>query len=422
MRVVCILLKDPKHISFVADVMFQYSPQISIGTAWVFAEVGACRALYSEESLKQQLNLFLKQFSIDCKIEFASDLSSALCFCKFNIRSKELLPIEALPYYFNPFLYDRQFEKQIDIFKKLGVNIFKQLIEIPRSLLTAKFDKNLTLTVTRVNDASHIVWPRYVPDEQVTETYSFEHTQEVSNLSPLMFVGKRLIERLVARLKARGFAVSKLALHLGQEAYSTVKDVHRDFVLDLAYPQADPVTLSKIIYQKLERELSETPLESHLKVFSITVIEKSPFSLRQKSFFSGREEDQEALQSFISRVREKVGDARIFFAQPVEHYFPERSWKKTLAETTNVSVELASRPLRVLKTPLKLIRRDPWLEASSKARWRIEQIQTCEKLSGDWWQNDDERTYHAVKTSNGDELWVYQNKRDNDYFLHGIYD
>ncbi|MCB9073036.1 MAG: hypothetical protein H6623_05410 [Bdellovibrionaceae bacterium] len=422
MRVVCILLKNSKHVSFVADLMFQYSPQIATGASWVFAEVGACRALYSEDSLKRQLGVLLKQFLVEAKIEFASDLPSAIAYCRFNIRSKDLLPIEALPYFFNPFLFDRQFQKQIDILKKLGLSIFKQLVDIPRSSMTSKFDKNLTLTIALVNDASHIVWPRYVPDEQVTEAYDFEHTQEISNLQPLMFVGKNLIERLIARLKARGFAVSKLNIDLRQEPYSTVQEPNRSYALDLAYPQSDPLVLSKIVFQKLERELTDKPLESHIKVFSVSVLEKSPFSARQRSFFSGREEDQEALQSFISRVREKVGDARIFFAQPVEHYFPERSWKKTLVETSNVSMELASRPLRVLKTPVKLLRNDPWIEASSKVRWRIDQITPCEVLSGDWWHGDDERAYHSIKTATGDELWVYQNKSDNNYFLHGIYD
>jgi len=421
MRVVCILLKDSKDLRFLAETCLRFTPQVAMGERWLFLEIGACRHLYTEENLLAELQTLLDEFHIAAKIEIANDLPTAVASAVFNVRRREFLPIEAIPYFFNPFQYESQFESMVAVFRNLGVTALKKLEHIPPHLLTSKFNKNLTVVLRQIQDARNIYWPRFVPEEKVTERYEFQETQAVFNLEPLSFVMKSLLDRIAARLWGRALLVSKLEIVLEQERYSTVKEPVRKQVVELAFPHSSTEGLLAILRERLERELMVKPLEANVTSCTIQILETAPGGYRQKDFFSQKEETQEAVQSLISRVKDKLGESRIFYAQPLESFFPEKSWKKSLEVVGGTSHDIAPRPLRVLKNPIKLGRVDNYF-ICDKRRWRAMEISGPERLSGDWWLKEEGRNYFTIKTDSGEELWVYSPDDKDEYFLHGIYD
>jgi nucleotidyltransferase/DNA polymerase involved in DNA repair len=421
MRVVCILLKDNKDLKFLAETCLKYSPQISLGERWLFIEIGACAKLYSETFLYLRLQAILKKFEIQAKIEVGADMPSVLCAALFNIRKKELFPIEAIPYFFNPFKYEKQFEKMVEVFRQLGIRDFKKLTDIPMGLLTSKFNKDLNLVLRQINDAKNIYWPRYVPEEVIVESYEFLETQAISNLEPLTFVLKGLLERVVLRLRGQGQLVAKFTIMLEQEKYSTVTDPIRVQHIELAFPHSSITGLLSLVRDRLEKELTTLPLESDVKKITVSVIEKVPGGYRQKDFFSQKEEDTEALQSLISRLKDKIGEDRVFYAQAQESYYPEKSWGKTLKPLSQISTAISTRPLRILKNPVKLGRVDNYLICDKK-RWRALEFSAPERLSGEWWLKEEGRNYQRVKTDSGEELWIYSPDTGDEYYLHGIYD
>lgn len=406
---------------FLAETCLQFSPQIACGDHWVFVEIGACLKIYSESHFLNELHKVLEQFKINARVEIANDLPTALASAIFKVRRKEHFPIEAIPYYFNPYLYDKQFEKIVSIFRDLGITNFKKLDEIPPGLLTSKFNKNLNLVMRQIDDARNIYWPRFAPEETITETYEFEETQAISNLEPLAFVLKGLLERICSRLLGQHLMIAKFEIKLVQEMYSTVLEPVRVQSIDLAYPHNSVPGLLGIIRERLEKELTTKPLESNVIRVSLKVLEKAPGGYRQKDLFSQKEEDREAIQSLISRVKDKLGETRIFYAQPLESFFPEKSWCKSLNDPTPTSVAIAPRPLRVLMKPLKLCRIDHYFTCNSK-RWKATNISEPERLSGDWWLKEEGRKYFTVKTDSNEELWIYSPDDTEEYFLHGIYD
>jgi nucleotidyltransferase/DNA polymerase involved in DNA repair len=421
MRVVCILLKDDKDLKFLAEACLRFSPQIALGERWLFIEIGACSKLYSENYLYLRLQAILKKFAIPAKIEVGGDLPSVLCAALFNIRKKELFPIEAIPYFFNPFKYEKQFEKMVEVFHELGVRDFKKLTDIPANLLTSKFNKDLNLVLRQINDAKNIYWPRYVPEEIITESHEFLETQAISNLEPLTFVLKGLLERVVLRLRGQGQLVAKFKITLEQEKYSTVAQPLREQNIELAFPHSSISGLLSLVRDRLEKELTTLPLESDVKKITVQVIEKIPGGYRQKDFFSQKEEDSEAMQSLISRLRDKIGEDRVFYAQSQESYFPEKSWTKTLKPLSQISTAISTRPLRILKNPVKLGRVDNYFICDKK-RWRALEVSSPERLSGEWWLQEEGRNYSRVKTESGEELWIYSPDSRDEYYLHGIYD
>ena len=422
MRVVCILLKDAKDLKLVADICLHFSPQIALGHRWLFIEVGACKRLYTEESLLYRLHAVLKRMTVDGKIEIGNDMPTALSMAMYGIKKKEHLPIDALPFYFDPFKLNPIFARTVDIFKQLGVTDLKKLMEIPPGLLTSKFNKDLSLALRQIHEAKNLYWPRYIPEEPIEEFFEFTETQTISNLEPLMFVSKGLVDRVLMRLRGQGFLLAKFEIILEQEKYSTVKEVLRSQTIELAFPNNSSVNLLKIISERLEKELTTRPLESNVNRVLLKVLEKVPGGDSQKDFFSKKEEDREAMHSLISVLKDKLTDQRVFYAEAVESYTPEKSWRKTLSEPSSLQPKtIAARPLRVLKKPLPLGRVDDYLICKDH-RWKIESIGMLERLAGEWWMNESSRDYMRIKTASGEELWIFTQDQTDHLYLHGIYD
>jgi len=429
-RVVCLLLKDAKDLQTLAESCLRFSPQIALGEHWLFMEIEACRRLYSEENLHTELSALLNTLEIQAKVTTANDMPTALAMALYGKMKLESLPVDAIPCYFNPFKIEDHFQKIIDILKKLAVYDFRALMKIPSGLLSAKFNKDVALVLRQIQDARGIYWPRFKAREIVEESYEFEETQEVSNLEPLMFVLKGLLDRVTLRLRGQGMLIARFMVTLTQENYSTVNQAVRTQEIELAFPSGTTGGLLPIVQERLAKQFTTEPLESHVKHLHIKVLDKVPGGFRQKDFFSQKEEEQEALQSVISRLQDKLGEEKVFFARPLENFFPEKSWQKTLRESPPMTVDLPERPLRVLGTPARLRRIQDYL-VGRKQKWKIASMEGPERLSGDWWlytekatdkNTTTERDYFRVHTDSGQQLWVYTANEAQDYFLHGIYD
>jgi protein ImuB len=165
-------------------------------------------------------------------------------------------------------------------------------------------------------------------------------------------------------------------------------------------------------------------LEFALKELEVEVLKTAPGKQRQTDFFSKKEEEQEEFQSLISRLIDKMGMDRAFFASPVESYFPERSWRKSLEQPSSLTPSIPTRPLRILGHPRPLRKIENYFLATGKGRskrWKAVEVEGPERLSGEWWFSDQERDYFTVQTESGERLWIFKTQAQ-EYFLHGIFD
>ena len=123
----------------------------------------------------------------------------------------------------------------------------------------------------------------------------------------------------------------------------------------------------------------------------------------------------------MARLNDRLGLDKAFFAASQESYLPERAWKKNPVKPKPVQLSIPERPLRVLKTPKKLKQEEDFFILAAK-RWKVEALLGPERLSGDWWLQDEARDYFKVLTESGEELWIFSAPGKRDYFLHGIFD
>jgi len=445
MRVACILFTSvsnkPIEIEKIAEACLRFSPQIALRTVAepaIFIEISKCKTLYTEKGLALRIQSLLSRFGVQGRIAIANDLSTALALAKYRKNFREDLPIEALELYSNPFQENAMktnapLKLTTLILKRLGIINFKKLCALPRSSLPSRFGKETLFALHCIESNHTLHWPEWTPPEKMLEGQDLDESYTLDTLEPILFLLKRLIDKSILRLKGRSQLVTDLSVRIYQEKYSYVKEPVRTYSLSLAFPQGSTLHLLSIINERLNSALQKEHLEAPVHRIEIEILKTVRGNAKQLHFFSKREEDQENLQSTLSRLANKLGFERVFFATPLENYLPEKSWKKTMiaAEAKEIEQSLPERPLRILKTPIQVRKFDQYFILQHK-RWKVSEIKGPERLTGEWWLDDPERDYFRVKMESGEDFWIYQSARaatgtdgaagTPEYYLHGMFD
>ena len=187
--------------------------------------------------------------------------------------------------------------------RRFGLRTLGELVALPAGPLAARLGAQGALLhrLGRGEDPSPLV-PQ-APPERFAEGEELEW--EVASLEPLLFVWKSLLDRLSARLGARGLAARelRLLLRLGDGAWDQRS-------IDLAAPTREPGPLLQLL--KLEVEARPPPrgvcavrLEAHV----------APGSREQLPLFGPRTGSPAQLAAAVARISALVGPGRV--GQPV---------------------------------------------------------------------------------------------------------
>jgi protein ImuB len=444
----------------VAEACLRWTPQIAVSDEAVFLEIGRCRGIYSEETLALRLRALAKRFGCSFKISFAGDAPRALALARLGQTSsldvilpspsgvildeRMDLPVESLLDYVNPFGLDpeeiRHVREMSVTLRKLGIETLSEFLALPAKMLPSRFGKLGLLLHQRVREAASIPWPRFMPPERVIEKAQFEAEQFFQDLEPLIFALKPVMDRAMARLRGRGERVTSLRIRLRLERYSSLsqEEASRSWNFSLALPQGSSLGLIPVLRERLGFDLARNPLPSPVTDLELEVLETAPGVGSQRDFFNAREEEIEAWNSLIARLAEKLGEGRVFLAEPVERYLPEKSWVKRselsldesgsdggelMRQVHNRHESLPDRPLRVLKQPIPIYKEGGSIRLPDSSRqWRVVQAEGPEVLSGEWWFQQFQRSYFRLATDSGEDLWVFQTPLSETLYLHGYFD
>ena len=439
MRVVCICFENTSLTNWLqefAETCLRLTPYIACSQSperpLLFLEIGSCKKLYSEKIFLLKLEILLKRFSLRAKVAIAENASTAAAMTIFNVTEKNKLPIEALNIFYDPFFFEENkmaLQKEIALIKKLGVQKISEIQKQNRKLFTKRFGKSLLFALGVYEGFQEIQWPLFRLSEKIYEEQSIDDSYVVQNFENLNFPIKIVLDRIVSRLRGRGMSLSVFRLKIVHEKFSTVKETERTWTFQLTFPQTSVLMLHALIRERLSLDLQLQQLEAPVCKIAVDALEFVPSAATQKDFFSKKEEETEKIQSLISRMSEKIGSTSVFCAIPVQSYLPEESWKKSVDMTCfdkENSFELfrnhlPQRPLRMLSKPKKIQKIDDWICSENK-KWRIQKIQGVEKIFTEWWFEKKEREYQFIVTFTQENLWIYQDKETNQYYLHGIFD
>ena len=231
-------------------------------------------------------------------------------------------------------------------------------------------------------------------------------------LGPLLLDLSRQLCRLLHRCDR---AVVRLQLRLLlEEAPSHLLPVR------LGRPQRNPHILSVL----LRRRLEDLQLPAPLLAIEMEVLESCPFVGHQPSFLD--REAHEPLLEILARLGDGLGEVSLFRATLRDSHRPEEAWSRVpfLQGEPEGSPNSLPRPALVLPEPRPLqLRFDgalPWA-VEIEGHWcRIQEHEGPERLAGAWWEAGPlDRDYHQLRLEDGRRPWIFENRQEGSWWLHG---
>jgi protein ImuB len=264
-----------------------------------------------------------------------------------------------------------------------------------------------------------LAWPReeMVPIEP--ERCALELDEPVEDLEPLLFLGKSLVDRILAQVAAARRVVAELTLVVRLDDRSQVTHVLRP---------AEPTLEARPILDLFRLWLENRPFAAPVLALEMTASGARPASARQLSLYHQREEQEAAaLARAVARLGAAFGPSCAVRPVLVDTFRPEARLGWVPFEMTESA---AAPPIAAGSTPMVMRLGTPepveWargtLRRPGQAPSAVVSIEGPIRLCGEWWQGGFDRSYFWLTLSDGSLCWVYRDHQDGQHYLHGTAD
>jgi len=126
----------------------------------------------------------------------------------------------------------------------------------------------------------------------------------------------------------------------------------------------------------------------------------------------------------IERLQARLGMQHVYGLKLVAEHRPERAWAVAepsgaiTSQTVPGQMVSRIRPLWLFVAPLRMETRC----GKPVYRGRLAFVSDAERIESGWWDGHDiRRDYYTVTSNCGRRLWIYQDRRDSDWYLHGLF-
>lgn len=441
---------DTETLESLAEACYRFTPLISVRESEaVFLDLTKSLTLFKPEIFHKRIEALCRKFSLSPKLAFAEDAGTALSFARYGTTQKKNLPIEALAHFISPFesLSNdpnrlSEFKRSIAYLKTLGIKTVGQFEAIPIEQLVSRLGRELMLASKLLMQGDYRPWPVFHLREEISEKVDLFETDTMapcSAMEPLLFLMRAPLDRMTARLRARGDRLSKMEITLELSPLSEFKaPPNRHIPIEFSLPQGSSHGILSIVKRRLEASLMMRPLASPVVSITVTVTEKAPGLSAQKDFFRQTEVRSEAWASLVARLMEQLGKESVFQAKLEDRFLPEKAWSKQAPKEWPILLdetdeEIMPSPLSEqalglrfalaaqLKRPSRLL---PEPEPIRLEDLHAQSWSSPERIQSEWWNRSFERDYFQVLTQSGQSLWVYRPIGGDNrvVYLHGFFD
>lgn len=428
-RVACFLVSGRVDFQALAEACLRFTPLVAVreGEA-VFLDLSACSKILPQD-FRSRLQVLASRFGCGDRFRVAleRDAATALAVAKHG----RPLPLIALEVYASPFSVDlevkREIHEMLRFFEMLGLRSLDDFIKLPSSSLASRFGKRATLLSAQIRGEFTPAWPSFHPASRMIEMSDLG----AENLEAFLFILKNLLDRTLSRLRGRSERVTRIQVEAELEKHSAVQNLKRCWQVDFSVPQGSTLGVLPILRDQIAFDLERNSLESPIQTVTLEVLETAPGRGAQRDFFDSKEEESEAWEALLARISRKLGEGRVFVAEPVDRYLPESAYRRSLESRIKKEGAFQAppeRPTRVLSQPERIEKVGNAFHHYNGRHWQIRACRGPERLSSEWWKSGDlsgfNRDYYRVIAESGEHLWVFRNRnaRIPDFYLHGFFD
>ncbi len=402
----------------------------------VFLEVSTTASLFGgEEGLFKEATELAKDFFPDAQGAIADSPAVAQLLCEEKPSyiakpNQELEELNEAPLFrlrdLEGLIAWRSFREVtqiVDFFSALGIQKIGQLRQFEIDSLRERWNETGSLLWKRLHGLDRQIISPLVPTESLEDYVYLDFS--VSHLPFLLHCLNQSLKQLMKRLEGRRECAQKITLQLFCE-YSG-----QCHLIELA-PNSPNRNLELYI-KLLENKLCDISLDNPIKEFKIEVL-SAPEKIQQLDFWEPRHKEADKLNQVSSLF--KQASLSTGYLSPRDEIFPENSWDILDDYEDRIEVddyiEVSGQSFRVSPAyskalpssprPSRLLKDPKPLKKTQVNRLQFLSSHPVERLEGSWWEDTRGRDYFFAISPQGQFLWVYFDRIEQGYYLHGYFD
>lgn len=399
---------ETRQLHELAQWAYQYSNKICFEPLMLLLEIGASLRLFEgQDKLLAQILADLQQLQHSTRYAIAPNATAAALLARSKSGTRVVhshqLPQQLGDIPLRRFIRDEKVRRLIN---DIGLDTLEDCTNLPRKALARR---NAPLLLQQLDmlygrAAKPLVY--WQPPSRFSQTLKL--LSEISHSQALVFPAKRLLTTLCGYLRGRGAGTQLLLWQIAHREHSDSA-----FKQGLLNPERDTERLLASFRERIERLSLVAPVIS----LRLVVEDCLPFSEQSKTLF---DKDQAQDQLFIERLYNRLGKHKVQGISLTADHRPEHAWRLCPPGKPHAVTRQAKNLPAWLLTqakPLSLHKQQPWLNGELK----LQAIPM--RIESGWWDNQDiARDYYVAITRKGERLWVYQDRRSQQWFLHGRFD
>ena len=288
----------------------------------------------------------------------------------------------------------------------IGARTIADVARLPRAGLAQRYGRQLLTHL----DQAYGKKPEPLPCIQLPQRFQadVDLVMASENSKHIAQAADHGLDQLQHYLKVRDLAVNRYSCILFHDRHPATT-----IEIGMRMVTREKAQLNTLLHSRLQH----LSLAAPVLALRIEARQLLPFSHIGQDFFN-RSADAQAWQSLLDQWQARLGSHSIIHLSTQNDHRPERAHKTHAASSNNRLVNNKPRPLYLLDAPQAL-------HTQNKRPWRngpLEFLTGPERIEQGWWDNNDvSRDYYQVQDATQQRLWIFQDRRELGWFLHGFF-
>jgi len=319
-----------------------------------------------------------------------------------------------------------------DLIRHIGLETLGEVLALPRPELVRRVGPRLALLLDRLLGLAPDPRAQWQPPRHFAQT--LELLGEIGQTSALVFPARRLLLALCGFLHGCGGGAQRLHWTL---AHRDRPDT--DFDQGLLDPSRDPDHMLAVFRERIERLQLPAPVIG----LGLRVDDWQPLNGRSHELFVGSADvgqtdsrvagqmDSRAVdridKALLERLANRLGEQRVRGLRCLADHRPEYAWGLCAPGEMDAEVaagDTAARRQGLSQPPWLLAQPQPLPAPQGLPRYggALQLADRPERIETGWWDGRDiARDYFVAQGPAGECLWVFRDRRDGGWYLHGFF-
>lgn len=296
----------------------------------------------------------------------------------------------------------------------LGVRTLGGFLQLPRGDVGLRFGPEASRLHALFDDALRLPMQAAPFEEPIA--IEAELNPPDGDATRLLFCIKGALHALIAELTRRALALRALRIVFELERGGAPEER-----IEPARATRDAMAILELVRLRLDRIRLTAPVE-RLRLSA----EPVRLDGEQLSLFAGERRDPAAASLSIARLRAAFGEGVVTRARLRDAWLPENRfvWEPTSKVDAPLPITHQSKTEGVLVR--RLLSRPERLPVDARGRPRtrppLVQLTGPYRIQGGWWIREAARDYFFGEREDGALLWLFRERRERTWFLHGVVD